>query len=341
MRKFTLGFVCSGQKFTEMSMVSLYSVYSNIKKSYAFEKIVEEIMLVTDEPSNILISFAKSLHKNVRVISPSDWTNKGFPSYTGNYATYFKFDLLFNLAANKTLIYIDADAFVIKNLDLNFIVNRIESSSIRDSILMVPSHRPVIERIGFINKSNPFYYFNAGFMVITLRNKLTPNKLKNHLNYYPESLSLLTWADQDLINSYFGNIIEPLPLRYNVSTGMLKKTNFTRGYLNYLAAAELKQAVVAHASGGILYSKKYYPFRDFILAIARNAIEDSAVSEYHKSVFKKFFSEVNNNSGFKIKKLKQFLGLTPECSPALYLDNLYWKKALRRTFNRLLRLFIL
>jgi len=337
MKKFTLGLVCSGEDYVIMSVVSLYSVYQSISKSYPFEKVIEEIIVVTDEPNNALISFANSLHRHVRVISPSSWHKTRFPPYKGSFATYFKFDLLFNLPTNKSMIYIDSDAFIVKNLDLNFIVNRIDNSSTKDSILMVPSHRPTIEKFGFINKSNPYNYFNAGFMIITLRNKFSLKKLQNHLSYYPEQLSLITMGDQDLINSYFRNVIEPIPLRYNVSTGMVKKSNFTRGYLNYLVAAELQQGVVAHASGGILYSKKYYPFRTVILNIAKDGMSEKAFDDDHRLIFQKFLSKINTNSGFGINTLRQFLGLTPECWPDLYVENYYWKRIARIMLNNLKR----
>lgn len=336
MKKFTLGFVCHGRTYTDMTIITLYSFYLSLTSSYGFNDIIEEIMVVTDEIDNVFIRFAKKIHKNVRVISPSNWSESGLPSYNGNYATYFKFDLLFNLPINKSMIYLDSDAFVVGEFDLNFISDRISNSRTTESILMVPSHRPAIEKIGFIGAANPFNYFNAGFMVITLSKQLTVAKLLSHRNsYYPKSYEVITMGDQDLFNSYFRDMIEPLPLRYNVSSGMLSKFNFRKGNLNYLVINEFKQAIIAHASGGILQSKKYYPYRESIARISLQGMNDIQFQKSHRLVFEQFHLLMKTSSELKTNRIRQFFGLTPECSPYLYKENIYWKRVLRILLRKL------
>jgi hypothetical protein len=336
MKKFTLGFICHGKIYTEMTIVAFYSLYLALSETSCINEIIEEILVVTDEPDNAFIVFAKTLHSNVRIISPSNWSKSGLPSYNGNFATYSKLDLFFNLPKNKTMIYLDSDAFVVGKIDLTFIANRIHKSRSQDSILMVPSHRPVIEKIGFIDPASPFNYFNAGFMIVTLRNKFTMAKLRHHLRYYyPKSYEVVTNGDQDLINSYFRGVIEPLPLRYNSSTGMLRKFNFKKGHLNYLVLSELKQAVIAHASGGILQSKKYYPYRKLICDISEHGMNNRFFNDDHIFIFKKMFLSTKHASDSKINKIRQFFGLTQECSPRLYADDFYWRQILIKLAKRL------
>jgi lipopolysaccharide biosynthesis glycosyltransferase len=230
------------------------------------------------------------------------------------------------------MLYIDSDAFIVDRLDLDYFEKLVSTSHTKDSILMVPSHRPVIEKIGYIRFSNPFNYYNAGFLVVNLSKKFTLPKFKTYLDTYGKSvLSISTFGDQDLINDYFHDSIKPLPLRYNVSTGLLKKTNFNKGALNYLVADEIKQVVIAHASGGILYSNKYYPFRKLILDIVRAGINSPQLQADHKLIFQSFYSNINNR--FEINKFRQFFGLTSECSPSLYDTGIHWKKVIRKILN--------
>ena len=335
MRKFTLGYICHGADYAEMSLVSLYSLYKSLSENLKFSEIIEEILIVTDEPESIFIAFAESIHSNVRVIKPSNWNDFGFPAYYGNYATYFKFDLLFNISPNHSLIYLDSDAFVVGKFDLDFIINRINDSKERDSLLMVPSHRPVLEKTGFMNSINPYHYYNAGFMVVTLKKKITLDKLLEHRSaYYPKSYEALIWPEQDLINSYFQNCIEPLPFRYNVSTGMIKKANFGPNNLNYLVFNDFNNTVIAHASGGILKSKKYYPYRKLILNIAHTGLLDEKNTEFAKISFKKFISSIELFDRSRINNLRQFLGWTSECSPHLYKEELYWKQVVKKFLKK-------
>jgi len=330
MQKISLGFICYGIEYSEMSIVSLYSFFLSLNKdNKKFDEIVEEILIVTDNSGQLFVNFAKSLHANVRIIKPSKWDSFNLPPYYGNFATYWKFDLLCNLSLNKTLIYLDSDAFVIGNFDLDFILKRINVSEEKDSLLMVPSHRPVLERSGYLVNRSPYDFYNAGFAVITLRKKFTINKLIEHYrDFYPNSYQSLIWGDQDLINSYFSDCIIPLPFRYNISTGMLRKDNFDTTKLNYLAISEFKNIVIAHASGGVLKSKKYYPYRNQIISIATKAISKKEINESFNYSLKKFI--LFNSGPNVVSKLRRFLGWSIECSPYLYHDEIYWKILLRK-----------
>jgi len=336
MKKFTLGYICSDQSYSRMAMVSLYSVFNKFEDINHFNEVFEELMVVTDETESEFVSFAKLLHHKVRVIQPSEWSKSGLAPYNNSFSTYFKFDLLFNLATNKTMIYIDSDAFIVDRFDLDYFEQLVNTSHTKDSILMVPSHRPVIEKIGYIRFTNPFNYYNAGFLVVNLSKKFTIPKFKTYLDSYGKSISSIsTMGDQDLLNDYFRDSIKPLPLRYNVSTGLLKKTNFNKGALNYLVANEIKQVVIAHASGGILYTNKYYPFRRLILDITRAGINSTQLRTDHKLIFQQFYSNINKNNRFKINKFRQFFGLTSECSPYLYDTDIHWRKVIRKILKNL------
>lgn len=323
-----------------MSIVSLYSLYKSLKEVFVFSEIIEEIMIVTDESGSMFVAFAKSIHSNVRVIKPSNWNDFGFPTLSGNYATYYKFDLFLNLSPNQSLIYLDSDAFVVGKFDLDFIANRINDSKEKDALLMVPSHRPVLEKTGFMNGINPYHFYNAGFIVATLRKSFDIDKLLEHRDaYYPKSYEALIWHDQDLINSYFQNYIEPLPFRYNVSTGMIKKENFGPNNLNYLVLNEFSNAVIAHASGSILKSKKYYPYRKLILNIANTGLLDGENADYIKIIFARFISSIEIFDSSRINNFRQFFGRTSECSPYLYKEDVYWKQSVKKLLKKRIRHF--
>ena len=325
-KKFTIGCVCIGTDYAEMSLISLYSLFKSLNEFFVFSEIIEEIKIVTDESGSNFIAFAESIHSNVKVIKPSNWNDFGLPMHSGNYSTYYKFDLFFDLLPNQTLIYLDSDAFVVGKFDLDFLANRISDSG-GDSLLMVPSHRPVLEKTGFMNRISPYNYYNAGFMVVTLRKSFCADKLLQHREtYFPKTYETLIWHDQDLINSYFQDCIEALPFRYNVSTGLIKKENFGPNNLNYLVLSEFNDAVIAHASGRILKSKKYYPYKELILTIAKAGLLDDKINDSVKINFTKFISQIEFFDSSTINKFRQFFGRTSECSPYLYKEDLYWKK---------------
>ena len=294
MNRIILGVVNDGKELSGMSILSLWVNLQSLKKEIETSSSPHEIAIyvVSKEKNSTFCQFAVELSENTRIIAPSDWEVYGFPPMSnGSYATYWKFDLFNNVEKGDILIYLDADAFIVGKFQLNTILNRLRDAGLKNSetLFMVPAHRPVFERVGYQNSANPYAYFNAGFMVGMNFSKVEHQKLQEiYSNYYFAKSSRLNWHDQDLINTYFGEKIRTLPFRYNISSGMLNKKNFSSNSVNYLGEEEFINVVVAHASGRILFTKRHYTYRrsilekgcDFINSNSSNTIVSNEVLNF-------------------------------------------------------------
>jgi lipopolysaccharide biosynthesis glycosyltransferase len=232
-------------------------------------------------------------------IVPGDYQNLGLkPMNKESFATYWKFDFLNSLQESEIFIYIDLDAFIVRPLNLDFLFERIEAikglnanidsgQSFRNRkhqneksiLLMVPSHRPVFERMGYSAVSNPYAYYNAGFIVGTLFHTIQDQTIKSVAQrYYFNDSDKMFWHDQDLINSIFANEIFPLPYSYNISTGMLNKKYFGIDKLNVNVMKEFRNPIVIHASGGVLNTQRKYPYRKYLAKRYRDIEKEFAIN---------------------------------------------------------------
>ena len=161
---------------------------------------------------------------------------------------------------------------------------------------MVPSPRPVYERIGYHRSSNPYNYFNAGVFIGLGVYRETLDELKAKFEiYFCKEHSSLIWNDQDVFNCYFGERISPLPFRYNVSSGMFDSANFGRAGFNYLAEKELTNAIIVHASGGILFSRRHYAFRGLILELSNLLLNKNVLISNDRQKVIKFVENLSLN----------------------------------------------
>jgi lipopolysaccharide biosynthesis glycosyltransferase len=281
MKRIILGVVNEGEQFSGMSILSLWV---NLQSLTAELQTLEEphqiaIYVVSKDKNSLFCQFALELSKDTKIIAPSPWESYSFPPMmNGSHATYWKFDLINSVGKDEILIYLDADAFIVGKFELRTILSRVQKESKKDleTILMVPSHRSVFERVGYHEHSSPYAYFNAGLIIGTNFSKVEFYKLQEVYNdYYFAQPSRLIWHDQDLFNSYYGEAIHCLPLRYNISSGMLNKKNFDLTLVNYLGEEEFTDVVVAHASGRILFTKRHYTYRKLILDKGQLFIEST------------------------------------------------------------------
>jgi hypothetical protein len=319
MIKVTLGAVNEGEKISAMAMVSLWTNYNALQKELELmeEPFELSLTIISKDQNSMFCEFAKQISKVHRILSPSLWETLDYPPMlNGSYATYWKFDLINAVEIDEILVYLDADAFILGKFDIEVLLNRLQltrPNSI-ESILMVPSHRPVFERVGYISKNNPFQYFNAGFFVAKNLKKVNFDTLKKifEINFFDDP-SRLYWHDQDLLNCYYGEDIQPLPYRYNISTGMFNKNNFSPNGMNYLSEFEFMNVVVAHASGGILFKKKHYSFRDSIVRKGQDLVSNLEHNKMMRDCVLLFLETIRTSTGRKqIHYFRAFLSKNGE-----------------------------
>ena len=344
-QKITLGFVVSGEQYSEMSILSFYSLLKSLHcvapKNHSLNKFISQILIVTDDTNLSFVSFVRLWHSNVTVIKPSQWEKLLVPPMVnGSFATYYKFDLMEACSQDDSILfYLDTDAFVVGDINIQFLLDRLGNVRDQNSILMVPSHRPVLERTGYTRFTSPYAYFNAGFIFQKLNRPFEISQIIEHLKiFYPSGGESLIWHDQDLINSYFGEEIKPLPLRWNISTGMLREHYFAAEKLNYLAIEEFLNPVIIHASGSVLtkLKKHYYPYREKILEVLDLALNEPMLKESHLQSLRNFQKRILlSRKERAVIGLRTFFGLTPECSRRIYADQIYWKMRLKRVKQKL------
>jgi lipopolysaccharide biosynthesis glycosyltransferase len=265
----------------------------------------------------------KLLDKNqvkLERIVPSPWNEYGVPSMiNGTYTTYFKFDLFEYVPLNSNLIYLDTDTLVLEPINLNFIesrnIDRVKKTK-NDALFMVPSYRPVIEKLGNLLNSNPYSYFNAGVIFYLKKEIFKKKMILDHLDKFYEKKSDLVWHDQDLFNTYFAEKIHPLSFKFNLSTGFLSKDAKSFFRMNLNEYLKLKSPVIVHASGSILLKKwKHYYFRKNFIETIETLQQHEFYSETQKLEIKKIKEQFSQKNYHKIfVNLRIILGLAKESS---------------------------
>ena len=308
--KIVLGVVNEGDDISGLSMVTLFNNLTSLKKEMAEESISLHLTLriVSSNPQSLFCRFAHLIFNDVEILSPRDWSLLKFPPQkNGSFSTYWKFDLVQSLKEDECLIYIDADAIILRRFHIGSIINQIMKLLLINSnlnktgvLLMVPSHRPNLERMGYTGSANPYGYFNAGvFLALNPPPPTTEVLASTYNDFFYGNSELLFWHDQDLINALYSPIIHPIPFRYNVSSGMLMRQFYGITRLNYLAEREIMKPVVAHASGGILSTTSYYPWRDNFISAAQNLLQTFPVESQMEIAIKNFIRSTRISWGRK------------------------------------------
>lgn len=292
--KIVLGVVNEGHRIAGMSILSLWTNFHSLKNEVAQDLPLYELNLriVSKNSNSDFSSFAKRMDPDLQIIEPTDWETTKFPPMSnGSYATYWKIDLINATQEDELLIYIDADAFIISKFHLKSLLSRINELIPQKGgcLFMVPAHRPVYERMGYNYNANPYQYFNAGVFLCINLGLIKMDQLHRAVNsFFSGNYTELSWHDQDLLNSLFSHKVFALPLKYNVSTGVFNKENFGRAGLNYLAEKEIVDAIIVHASGGILYKSIHYAFKETIWLLSRSMLRDKILSKHDFEVIEDF-----------------------------------------------------
>ena len=312
MRRIVIGFVNQGNEISGMSMVSFKTNFERIFKELDSNLNSIRVLIISDLIDSNFCLFVKKFPVEVSIFGPRDWEALALPPMkNGSFATYWKFDLFSHLNSQEILIYFDSDTFVLNNLNIPKLLERIQLES-RPSIgggrstspangtqtsylMMVPSHRPVFERIGYRIDPNPYSYFNAGFFIsVNIGSIDSAELLRIFEFYYLLNKQELIWHDQDLLNVYFEFQICPLPLSYNISTGMLNRKYFAINQMNYLTYKAFLHPKIVHASGGVLNTTRYYPYRNRIIELAKDLLSNPLhqLSPSEKAEINAFLSQI-------------------------------------------------
>lgn len=330
----TLGFICGESGSVEMlTKISLYSVFMKIDKDLNFK--VTRVLIIDQSDNQSVIRTAISLFgkKRVTKVNPSPWQDLGLPPMAnGSFATYYKFDIFKASKPEELVLYLDSDTVINKVINPSLVEKLIKNES--TVLLMVPSPRSVIERLGYMENINPYAYFNAGVIFYKSNKPLNFKDLMLHVRQYINSGLDLSWHDQDLINTYYSKYIKPLPLEYNVSTGMLRKELYSESNLNYIIQKRLSTPYILHASGGVLFKPKLiYPFRIFFYEqfneMWRNlpVLTDQEFKEME--AFKRLLLLYRKFPTSLVNRIRMFSGLTQECHPNYY-RVYYYKHMLKK-----------
>lgn len=325
--------VVEGKKHDLMACINLVSISkfcSSVKKLY----------IISTEKNLICKRVAEELGIQVEIFPPIEWAEKKVPPMrNGTFTTYYKFDLMQKIPLGCTLIYLDTDTFFVSDAKLDFIEKRLQyanSIGIKNKLLMVGSFRPMLEKIGYQQRSNPYLYFNAGVIFMEKNISFQVKDVVSHYrNYYADNS--LVWHDQDLINTFFCDDIYPLPAIYNLSTGWISKKADKFFFMNRFEYKKLSSPIIVHASGDVLFSKrKFHPFKvEYLLLIEQLAKtyfltidEMKSLIELKKSIQPSMLINCYHS-------LRIFFGATNECSTVFYKNRLYGPHILRVIFQRL------
>ena len=261
--KFVLGTIVTGsQNYWSLCLCSIYSALENSTDDFT------AIYIATDRQDSF-DNFASLITKlfGIKVIHviPRNFYKEYAPKMKGNYATYWKFDLLEAMKEDEMMMYLDIDALCVSPFSLS---NIFELMSQRNfEFAAVPSPRPVIERFGALNLSSPYSYFNAGFFVSKKIHAFSEEQLviaiKNILSI--DKLSM-NWHDQDILNYLLNDKYLRLPIDLNISSGFLFSCFSSQDNLNYLSQSLCINPTIIHYSGDYLLNSTYHPLEHYSFA---------------------------------------------------------------------------
>jgi lipopolysaccharide biosynthesis glycosyltransferase len=340
-RKYILGIVVDGSQY---QYLSLGSIFSALKATGHFQNrpSFHEIRIVCDDKVHSdWKNFVQFIFPKTTFLSPSKfWENEIFPSMrSGSKATYWKFQLIESLQEEEILIYLDSDAFFLKECNLEDLSYRLVANE-NYSVLGVPSPRPNHERFPALSLDNAYGYINAGFYLARFVNF----KLESLLNDTKELVSIdpkfLVWHDQDLLNFHFKKKIGYLPYSYNSSTGILNATFYSDTNLNHFILKEAAFPVIAHASGGVLLNlASPYPYRGYILSIFNEMLNSGNFEKFPeiRNEVEKMKNKIDQSRLIKLRiKILILLGWTGGYHPFLIRRRWHWLNVLKYLQRRII-----
>lgn len=195
--------------------------------------------------------------------------NTYIPKWRGKYSPYYKLFLSQYLPDYvDRILYLDCDTVVMPRL---LEANKVDLSDHVVAMVRVLAHKDYLSRLGAIKD----YYYNAGAILFNMKNWKQFECEKILLEKIKLPLPLL-YPEQDLMVLLFPDLIQKLPLRFNVDTWLpfCGANTFWRFYAiaeeNFYTLEEISEAinhpVVAHCMDEI-YDRpwekgNFSPFKD-------------------------------------------------------------------------------
>lgn len=224
---------CIDKKYNKqafLSIVSFYKTNSNFnnkifiihKSPYTFNKYIKKIKNLFPKCKLEVVKFKFNI---------KDYPN--LKSAHVSEATYYRMFIADHInSSHSFIIYIDADAFFLKDIskDISNIILNLESKNVLLSAKTEYVRDEAIEL--FTRLEIKQKYFNAGIMIINFekwKNENTTEMLKKKVI---EMRSKINYWDQDVLNVYVNGEYEELPLELNftidISHGEQKIPNNTK-----------------------------------------------------------------------------------------------------------------
>ncbi len=207
---------CIDKKFNKQAFLSIASLYkTNLNFNY-------KIFIIHKSPKSFM-KFVKMLKKlfpqcDINLLK-FKYNIKNYPNLKNSHvseATYYRMFIADHIQTSSNfIVYIDADAFFVKDIDYEIkkIKNLLKSQNLLLSAKTEYTLSQAPELFSRLDINNR--YFNAGVMIINYKkwkSEKVSNELKNIVN---EKFKNINYWDQDVINSYVDGKFEELPVELN------------------------------------------------------------------------------------------------------------------------------
>ncbi|WP_291952780.1 glycosyltransferase family 8 protein [Campylobacter sp.] len=319
---------CSDDNYIKYLSVLIYSIVKNININ---NKINFHIIsdFISKNNLNKISDFEQELNKIIQCkilihkVKNNEFKNArawGFEN-SKNHLTYLRFYIDEFINADVCL-YLDVDMLVVSDISELFSLDLKDKfcACVLDSIYM-PNHTISARNNKKDIKLNPNYHFNAGFLLLNLREWKKANIRKQALEFL--KLYDPIFCDQDVLNIIFKDKIYLLPLEWNfVRFSLVQNATFKCECENYMIRYTRKQHEYALSNLKIIhYNTDIKPWKfsyDF---------EDNLVKSFHKKwwnyafntpIFQKELIELN-------MKLKNNLNTPPHNTKIKFYNRLFYK----------------
>lgn len=236
--------------FLGVSMFSLFKNNADIVNIHVYAVLDN----VSEENKEKLMQVATQFRRRLKIIDAASFNERlkqlNIPTYRGNYTTNYR--LFFNEIIDndvERLFYIDSDTVITASLKS---VLEVDFLNFPAAVVLDSLGSKYKGIIGF-DKNEP--YFNAGILIIDVRNWIKQNITESMLNHIQNVRSQYCNPDQDLLNVCLKGKIKLLPPEYNFQPFHRaysdKIYGKVYGFENYYTKEQLENArknpVILHA----------------------------------------------------------------------------------------------
>ncbi len=217
--------------------------------------------------------------------------NSGLPLFHDSYGAYVRLAADNIIPSAEKVIYLDCDTLVLGNLQELYDVD-IDKYAYGMACDWGASSANIP-----IGRKKSDIYFNSGVLLINInfcRENHTFDKAIEDLNKY-DLRKTATASDQDMINYSFGNLIQKLPMKYNVPVqarlfsakclrNMMEKNDKTYYSIREMEEA-VRQPVILHFCLSQIIRPWYENCNDELVGVWDSYLNKSSWNGYTKSYF--------------------------------------------------------